>query len=321
MSNSSKIGVAFIGAGYMATEHAKAFRDIPGVHLTGVFSRTRDRAQKLASDFAMPLVASSIRELFERTESQLVVIAVPELSVREVCEEAFQFPWKLLIEKPAGYDVGDAEKIVAAAKNNHRDAFVALNRRHHSSTHAVLNDLRTDDAPRLIHVYDQEDQIAARNAGQPELVVKNWMYANSIHVIDYFTLLGRGKIQKVETIVPWDPENPRFVAAKVSFDSGDVGLYEAVWNGPGPWAVTVTTQRKRWEMRPLEQAAFQPYGSRKLEPVPVHDWDRQFKPGLRKQAEEAIKAVNGSPYSLPTVNDALISMKLVQSIYHGNSPK
>jgi hypothetical protein len=133
--------------------------------------------------------------------------------------------------------------------------------------------------------------------------------------MDYLNVLGRGTISSVEKIIPWTPQSPSFVLAKVAYDSGDIGIYEAVWNAPGPWAVTVTTQQKRWEMRPLEAASFQEFGSRKLQSVPVHEWDTKFKPGLRVQAEEAVKAAIGTPHNLPSLNEALKSMKLVDAIY------
>lgn len=312
--------VAFIGAGYMAAEHLRAFKDVPGVELCGIHSRTRSRAEKLAQEFDIPQVCNSSDELYENTNANLLVISVPELSVRDVCLDAFRHPWTCLIEKPAGYDLADAGRIIKGAGVLTCQAFVALNRRHHSSTRIVLDDIAKLEGPRLIHVYDQEDPTAARKAGQPELVVQNWMYANSIHLIDYFCILGRGRITAVDTIIPWTPERPCFVMAKITYDSGDVGIYEAIWNGPGPWAVTVTTQEKRWEMRPLEQAAFQPYGSRKLEPAVIHERDMKFKPGLRVQAEEAVKAAMGQPHSLPSLEDAMRSMELVDAIY-GNGFK
>ena len=319
MTDSNLCRVAFIGAGYMTTEHAKAFKDVPGVELAGIYSRSKNRAEKLALELSVGSVSDSIAELYERSNAQLVVISVPELSVREVCLEAFKYPWTCLIEKPAGYDLADAEQILEAATNLKRRAFVALNRRHHGSTRTVLEDIAKQQGQRLIHVYDQEDPNGARKAGQPELVVQNWMYANSIHVVDYLSILGRGAIVAVDPIIRWTPECPQFVMAKISYDSGDVGIYEAVWNGPGPWAVTVTTQEKRWEMRPLEQAAVQPYGSRKLEPVAVNEWDTKFKPGLRAQAGEAVKAVFGEPHALPSLEDAMKSMRLVDAIYGGGS--
>jgi len=315
MTDNNLCKVAFIGAGYMATEHIKAFKDVLGVELVGICSRTRNRAEKLAQDLGVGAVCDTIAELYEETKAQLVVISVPELSVREVCLEAFKYPWACLIEKPAGYDLSDAERILEGAVRLERHAFVALNRRHHSSSRTVIEDIAKQIGPRLIHVYDQQDQIEARKAGQPELVVQNWMYANSIHLVDYLSILGRGGIVSVDPVIRWSPANPQFVMAKITYDSGDVGIYEAIWNGPGPWAVTVTTQNKRWELRPLEQASFQAYGSRKLEPVANHEWDTRFKPGLRVQAGEAVKAVKGQVHTLPSLEDALKSMRLVQAIY------
>jgi hypothetical protein len=141
------------------------------------------------------------------------------------------------------------------------------------------------------------------------------MYANSIHVIDYFLMLGRGKIRAVEPVIPWNPDEPRYVVAKVSFDSGDVGLYEGIWSGPGPWAISVDTLEKRWEMRPLEQASFQIAGQRKMVTVESHPWDMQFKPGLRLQAEKAVAATKGQLTDLPTLSSVLETMRLVQAIF------
>jgi predicted dehydrogenase len=315
MINCDSCKVAFVGAGYMTTEHIKAFKDVPGVALAGIHSRTQARAEALALESGVATVCGSISELYDKTQAALVVISVPELSVGDVCLEAFKYPWACLIEKPAGYDVTDAEQILYVAQQLGRQAYVALNRRQHSSTHLVLKEMNQCEGVRLIHVYDQQDQIAARIAGQPELVVKNWMYANSIHLVDYFNTLGRGNIVSVTPVIHWNPDNPQFVMAKLTYDSGDIGIYEAVWNAPGPWAVTVTTQEKRWEMRPLEQAMVQPHGSRKLDPIKTHEWDHLFKPGLRLQAEEAVKAAMGQPSKLATLDDAMKSMKLVQAIY------
>lgn len=311
---STDVRVAFIGAGYMATEHLKAFLDIPHAKPVGVVGRSRSRAEALSKAGAGP-VFDSIDELYRATNADVVVISVPELAVRDVSFSAFRHPWVCLIEKPAGYDLDDAVAIAAEAKARMRRAFVALNRRHYGSTRALVSDLATHEGPRLIQIFDQEDQIAARAAQRPELVVRNWMYANSIHLVDYFTVLGRGEITRVDNIVPWTPDDPFHVAARIVFSSGDVGMYQAVWNAPGPWAVTVTTHAKRWELRPVEQLFVQPYGSRRLEPVEADPRDAAFKPGLRVQAGELVKAVRGQPHMLPTLDDALASMRLVRSIY------
>ena len=310
-----KIKTAVIGAGYMADEHIKAFSDIPEVSIVGIYSRTQERSDNLAKKYGIAKVYDSIRSLYEGTQADLVVIAVPELSVNTVCKEAFKYPWQALIEKPVGYNLQDAEDIAAAADKAGRKAYVALNRRHYSSTRAVLTEIEDLAGQRLVQVLDQENPVAALEAGQPQLVVDNWMYANSIHIIDYLCVFCRGEVTSVDHVIKWNPQEPRFVMTKVNYSSGDIGVYQAIWNGPGPWAVTVSTQAKRWEMRPLEQAASQVYKSRKSEPLPVHEWDTKFKPGLRLQAEETIKALRGEKHSLPTLADGINTMKLVSKIY------
>jgi len=307
--------IAFVGAGAMTAAHIKAFKDIEDIVLCGIASRTASKAIGLANKYSLKHVCSSIEQLYELTKADLVVISVPVLETYDVCIEAFKYPWKLLIEKPVGYDLDEAVRIKKVADDCGRHAFVALNRRHYASTRSVIDGLKDNDAPRLIHVFDQEDLITARAVGQPENVIKNWMYANSIHVIDFLRMFGRGEIVSVDSVIPWTPEMPSFVSAKIQFSSGDIGLYDAVWNGPGPWAVMVTAGPMRWEMRPLEQVAAQEYPSRKLDPLPCNEWDVQFKPGLRLQAEEAIKAVKGMPHNLISLAEGVETMKLVRSIY------
>ncbi len=299
----------------MAREHIRAFQDIPGVEITGICSRTRSRAAALASEFNLPNICDSIPKLFEKAAADLVVISVPELSANPVCRACFEFPWVTLIEKPAGYNVADAIEIESAARAKNRRAYVALNRRHYGSTRALVGDLSSLSGPRLIKIQDQESPSAALLAGQPKLVVENWMHSNSIHIIDYFTLLGRGPIVSVTPVIRWDPQHPSYVASRINFESGDIGLYEAIWDGPGPWAVSVNTFEKRWELRPLEKAAFQLTGKRVLEPVKDDPWDSKFKPGLRRQAELAVLAANGVETELPTLSDALATMRLTQEIY------
>ena len=45
----SKIKVAFIGAGYMASEHLRAFASYSEVKLDGIFSRSRHRTKAIAN--------------------------------------------------------------------------------------------------------------------------------------------------------------------------------------------------------------------------------------------------------------------------------
>jgi predicted dehydrogenase len=309
------IRIAIIGAGAMGREHGRAFAAVANTRISGLHSRTRTNAEALAHELGVAEVHDTVEQLFERTHAQLVVVAVPELAISPVLHECLRFPWTIFMEKPVGYDLADGEAIAAAAKAAGARIMVGLNRRFLSSTSAALDDLRADPAPRFIHVQDQQSLATARIVGHPDLVVCNWMYANSIHLVDYLIAFGRGAVSGVERVVPWRPEAPGLVLAKVSFTSGDLGLYEGIWDGPGPWACTVTTGRRRWEMRPLEQAAFQNAGERVLNSVEPHRWDRDFKPGFRLQAERVIAALFAPQPDVPELDEAMRTMRLIHDIF------
>ncbi len=309
------VKVGFVGAGAMAREHARAFRDVLGVVLAGVCSRTRSRAEALAAEQGVAAVFPSVTAMYETTRADLVVVAVPELAARDVSTECFGFPWAVLLEKPPGRDLAEAEGIARAAHAAGRRVPVALNRRCYSTTRAALAELDRDPGRRFAHIQDQQDLVDARALGQPEAVIRRWMFANSIHLVDYLLLFGRGTLERVSPFSSRDANGEGVVLARLRFSSGDLGLYEGLWGAPGPWAVSVTTPSRRWELRPLEAATVQRRGSRERRPVPADVWDQEFKPGVRRQAAEAVAAVRGRPSVVPTLEIALVTMRAIAAIY------
>ena len=71
----------------------------------------------------------------------------------------------------------------------------------------------------------------------------------------------------------------------------------------------------RGELRPLEILSLQFKGSRKTSEVAIDEIDKEYKPGLMRQARELIETFYGNTSELVTVTEATKSMKLVKSIY------
>jgi predicted dehydrogenase len=286
------------------------------VKVAGLTSRTRAKAEALASELGIPLVTDSVAELHQQTDADLVVVTVPELSANPVAMNAFKHPWAVLMEKPAGYDLADAEKIAAAAKSHQAPVMVGLNRRFYSSSRTIKADLETRPAEkRFIHVQDQQSYAEARRYNHPPQVVEKFMYANSIHLIDLIPFFGRGKITKVDQVTPWRGEDTEVMLAYVEFDSGDTALYEGLWKGPGPWAANVSTPGKRWIMQPLEQAIYQNAGERARHTIEAADEDKQFKAGFLLQARNAVAAVRGETTEIPTIDDSMQTMRLINRMF------
>jgi predicted dehydrogenase len=307
--------VAFIGAGAMAREHIRAFGDVRGVTLAGITNRTEAKAGALAMEFGLPVVAPDIPALYDATRADIVQVSVYETAIQAVMDQVLSFPWMVLMEKPVGLNASEAEAIWEAAEKRSRQVFVGLNRRALSSTRTVLADLEGDPGQRFIQIQDQQSLESAAAIGHHPLVLRNWMYANSIHLIDYLNIFGRGRITSVEKVHAWNPDHPTIVLAKATFSSGDIGLYQAIWGGPGPWACSVTTARRRWELRPLERASYVDSDSRTFVSVDPEPEDLTFKPGFRRQAEWAIAEWRKITTPLAKLGDGLSVMKLIRDIY------
>lgn len=308
------VKVGLVGAGYMAREHLRAFSQIASV--VGVVGRTAAGAREFAEDTSIGYSSDSIPRLLDECQPDLLVVAVPELALPSVMSSALAQPIPLLVEKPIGKDLKVAERLTRLVNDAGSPAYVALNRRHYASTRRVIQALEASSSgARVVQVLDQEDQRAARFAGQPEEVVSNWMFANSIHLVDLMRFLCRGAVCSVQVGSRWRPDSPGLVAGLVEFTSGDTAIYEAMWNRPGPWSCAVTTESSRLEMRPLEQLSIQTDGERLATTVELGDDDLRFKPGLLAQAEQAVRMVRGESHTLPDFNDALESMRLVAALY------
>lgn len=314
--NVEKINIAVIGAGAMAKEHIRAFASLPSVTVSGIFSLTRSKAEALASEFSVAYVADSIDDLYEKTKADLLVITVPELAANAVAKAAFVFPWAVLMEKPAGYDLADAEDIVAAATGRKAPVMVGFNRRFYSSALAVKSDLEGRlGERRFIHVQDQQSYTEARQYAHPERVVEKFMYANSIHLIDMIMAFGRGNVCSVNRVTPWVGEQTEVMLAYVEFDSGDSALYEGLWKGPGPWACAVSTPSRRWTLQPLEQATFQNTGERSRTTLDMSKDDSEFKPGFLLQARAAVDRTRGHDSQIVSLEDSLTTMRLINQIF------
>lgn len=303
----------------MAREHIRAFAAYPEVKIGGIYSRTETRAKALADEYGIAHVCTSIEDLFAKTHADLVIVTVPELAARTTAEACFQFPWTVLMEKPAGYDLADAEKIEAAAKASGSKVYVGFNRRFYDSvlqTRAGLAELPSDTL-RFIHIQDQQSYAEARSHNHPETVVEKFMYANSIHVIDMIRSFARGAVKSVESILPWEGEKTHVMASLITFDSGDKAIYEGIWQGPGPWACSVSTPLKRFEMRPLETVSSVPAGQRRLTAHEIDSVDTQYKAGFYHQAGAVLNAIKNGKANAPLADmaDSLITMRLINQMF------
>ena len=307
------VKVAFIGAGKIIREHIKAFSAIKNVELAGLYSRTFDKAKRLSQEFKIEHVCSSIEDLFNKTKSDLVVIGVPIESTKKVCLESIKFPWKCLVEKPLGLNLNETIEIKRNFNSN--KIYLALNRNYLNSTLQVKKLLKNDSSKRVIFLFDQENTVKAK-LHHSKKVIDNYMFANSIHIIDYCRIFARGKIKKISSIFDLKKNNIRIFSKKIIFSSGDIVIYSAAWNRPGPWSVDISTDKYFFNIKPLEKVCIRSFNKNQDFQLSSDNDDKKYKPGFKKQALEMIKLINKKKNTVPNINDVLFTAKLIQRLYN-----
>ncbi len=173
------------------------------------------------------------------------------MSMPQTIIKCLDYDWEILCEKPPALSVENAKEIRDIANKKNKKIRVALNRSSYSVTGFVKKELEKIDGKRMIFAQDQEDPERALSMGKPKEVVERWMYANSIHILDYFGIFARGNFKIIKTSGSLDFNKPCFIESHIEFNSGDLGIYHAFWNEPGPWAITVHLPDIRFELRPL----------------------------------------------------------------------
>ena len=85
MSN-NKIKVAFIGGGSTIKQHIKTFSSFKNIVLSGIYNRTKNKAKKIAKEFNIKNICISIKDLYKKTNADIVIIAVSADATKKICE-------------------------------------------------------------------------------------------------------------------------------------------------------------------------------------------------------------------------------------------
>lgn len=116
------VRIALIGAGWWGGEHARVFVERPDVDLCAIVGRDPERTRTLAAQFGARAYVD-IAEMLEREQPDLVSLALPNLAHFAPTLQVIEAGFPLLAEKPLVFDLGEADRLLAAAAE--RDLFFA----------------------------------------------------------------------------------------------------------------------------------------------------------------------------------------------------
>ena len=316
--NNTKI--AFVGTGYMAEAYAQVliknfkFKNT----IVGAMNRSNPGIKNFINKYNVKKQYFELSTMMKESKPDIVVVCVSELSTYKMLKTLCKFKCVCLIEKPVGFNFYESQKILKLKKNENFFPFVGLNRRFYSSVLGAKKLLKKDNSRRIIKIFDQENAIIAKKSGRPIKVVKNWMFANSIHMIDFANIFARGKIKKIIKVDKINKKNflkEGVISCKLLFSSGDTVYYFCLWNRPAPWSLEISTTKKFLKLKPIEELSYLDNKSRKWVKTKTSKNDIKYKPGIYLQLIEVFTFFKKRKTKLKTLSYSNKLMKLIKDIY------
>ena len=283
-----KIKIAFIGAGLTMEQHLKVINSYKnkGIELSGIYSRTFSKADKLKKKYKIKTTYKSIDELYKKTQANILVAVVSLESIKKIVIKSSKYPWKIFIEKPFGINFNEADFLKKKLKNKVNNFYIGLNRIHFSSIKKMLEILKKDKSKRIINVFDQQSIDQFNDKRFSDVARKNIMYTNSIHIFTIIKLFCRGKFKKIKKIFSINQSGKKYILKKIYFSSGDIVFLHSLWNRPGPWKLDLSNSNYFFSLDPLEHLKFRSNKSKIYTHIPISKDDINFKTGFKKQFED-----------------------------------
>jgi len=125
---SGPVGYGLVGAGAFGRFCLEQYGELDDVRLVAVADQNRDAARSAAEAFG--LAPCTFEELVAREDVEIVHVATPPFTHRELAEKALEAGKHVLLEKPLAVTVGDGRAIVEAARSAGRVLAVNIIMRH-----------------------------------------------------------------------------------------------------------------------------------------------------------------------------------------------
>ena len=104
-----------IGCGVIGPVHAASLAQLPSAQVIGVCDIVRERAERMAAEYALPFVTTDYRELLARDDIDAVCICTPHYLHAAMAIDAARAGKHIFCEKPLAISPAEMDAMIAAA--------------------------------------------------------------------------------------------------------------------------------------------------------------------------------------------------------------
>ena len=198
MMPDAKLGVGLLGCGAFGRFCLREFAAMPELRAAAVADMVPETARKVGEEFAVP-VCADIHALAARDDVQIIHIATPPSTHRELALAALDAGKHVLCEKPLATTLADARRMIEAARTARRFLAVNLIMRYDPLNQAVAHILEAGLLGAPLHAFFEN------YAGDTPLGAGHWFWKpevsggifieHGVHFFDLFRMwFGPGEV-------------------------------------------------------------------------------------------------------------------------------
>lgn len=241
---SKKYGVGLIGAGWVAGEYVKVFRDHPLTWVVGIYNKTPGKASRLMQQHGVDgKEYASLDELLKDDRIQIVVHCAHADSRAEYCAKAALTGRHVVVEKPLGTSRKEVDHLVEAVTKAGVKTVTSVVLRWNPQFQTVRALLDDGKLGKLLYAEaDYWHPIIKAYPGYPYYVKKisggSSFTVAGIHAADILRWLA-GEVEEVAAfsagpIANPDFEYPPLTVAALRFVNGAIGKLSSMIEGETP---------------------------------------------------------------------------------------
>jgi predicted dehydrogenase len=234
-----RFGVAVVGCGGMGKAHVAAAAQSERTELIAAVDLFEQTAKEAARLHGARKALTDYRQALDDDAVEVVVVATPPSTHREITEAALRAGKHVLCEKPLAANLPDALAMCRTAIQTRRKLRVGYIIRHNASYQTMADMIRSDaiGRPLIMRLHSGED-VATEDAWRRDLsLIKETspLIDCGCHYVDVMRWFSgeeavavSGIGARTEADVP--PDNLNYEMLAVTLSGGSCGVYEVGWS-------------------------------------------------------------------------------------------
>lgn len=217
-----------VGVGSMGRNHARVYRELPGVELVAVVDASEEAASRVGRSLGVPFY-SSVADSLESCEPDLVSLAAPTSEHHRLASLLMGRGIHVLVEKPIASSLDEANDLVALAKKTKVVLAVGHIERFNPAVRELRKRLSEDQLGKIYQIH------AERLSPYPARIHDCGVVMDlASHDIDLITQLVPSMPYRLygETLSSINTDREDLFNGLIRFQSGTLGVLNVNWTTP-----------------------------------------------------------------------------------------